>query len=223
MGLEVWTVVRHGTSPQTSSANRPMASRRGGGPDRRQTIMAVASSRRRGRGSRSPCATPPRCKGRPRSSCANCSGSRASRPRRSSPIGCAPTPLRRRNSAYRLAMSKACARRNYNWPSRGDATRGAVSIAGERVPDRSRGESRAAVRLSSGWHWGRGRPVPAARGFPRQHGLLDEVPREISKRCGDDYGNEKVSPGSDLSAYQRGARGGRRHIATGTPNAPSRA
>lgn len=63
MGLEVWTVVRHGTSPQTSSANRPMASRRGGGPDRRQTIMAVASSRRRGRGSRSPCATPPRCKG----------------------------------------------------------------------------------------------------------------------------------------------------------------
>ena len=48
--------------------------------------------------------------GRPRSSCANCSGSRASRPRRSSPIGCAPTERRRRNSAYRLDMSKACAR-----------------------------------------------------------------------------------------------------------------
>ena len=48
--------------------------------------------------------------GRPRNLCANCSRSRASRLRRSSPIGCDPTEQRRRNSAYRLDMSKACGR-----------------------------------------------------------------------------------------------------------------
>src|ERR1700677_494905 len=53
MGAEVRAVVRQGTSPQTSSANCPVASRRDGGPDRRQTILALAGGRRRGRGFRS--------------------------------------------------------------------------------------------------------------------------------------------------------------------------
>src|SRR5271169_2781490 len=54
MGAEVRAVVRQGTSPQTSSANLAMAPRRDGYPDRRQTILALAGGRRRGRGSRSP-------------------------------------------------------------------------------------------------------------------------------------------------------------------------
>ena len=48
--------------------------------------------------------------GRPRSSCANCSGSRASRPRRLSPISSALMGQPRRNWACRLATSKACGR-----------------------------------------------------------------------------------------------------------------
>src|SRR5271167_1127732 len=63
MGVEVRAVVRQGTSPQTSSANRAVAHRRDGCPDWRQTILALAGGRRRGRGSRSPCATAARRKG----------------------------------------------------------------------------------------------------------------------------------------------------------------
>src|SRR5271170_2103347 len=63
MGAEVRAVVRQGTSPQTSSANLAMAPRRDGYPDRRPTILALAGGRRRGRGSRSPCATAARRKG----------------------------------------------------------------------------------------------------------------------------------------------------------------
>ena len=48
--------------------------------------------------------------GRPRSSCANCSGNSALRLRRWSLISCAPMERPRRNWAYRLAMSKACGR-----------------------------------------------------------------------------------------------------------------
>src|SRR6202453_3469927 len=63
MGVEVRAVVRQGTSPQTSSASPVMAPRRDGYPDQRPTILALASCRRRGRGSRSPCATAARRKG----------------------------------------------------------------------------------------------------------------------------------------------------------------
>jgi hypothetical protein len=100
------------TSAPTSAnakADLTLASRRDGGSDRRQTILTLASGRRRGRFSTCWCnggAAP----GRPRNLCANCSRSRASRLRRSSPIGCAPTERRRRNSAYRFDMSKACSR-----------------------------------------------------------------------------------------------------------------
>src|ERR1700677_1923122 len=63
MGAEVRAVVRQGTSPQTSSAHVAVAPRRNGGSDRRPTILALAGGRRRGRGSRSPCATAARRKG----------------------------------------------------------------------------------------------------------------------------------------------------------------
>jgi hypothetical protein len=48
MGVEVRAVVRQGTSPQTSSTYLAMAPRRDGGADQRQTILALASGRRRG-------------------------------------------------------------------------------------------------------------------------------------------------------------------------------
>src|SRR5271170_5823281 len=63
MGIEVRAVVRQGTSPQTSSAYLALASGRDGYPDWRPTILALAGGRRRGRGSRYPCATAARRKG----------------------------------------------------------------------------------------------------------------------------------------------------------------
>src|SRR5271156_265928 len=63
MGVKIRAVIRQGASPQTSSANLALASRRDGGSDRRQTILALAGGRRRGRGSRSPCAAAARREG----------------------------------------------------------------------------------------------------------------------------------------------------------------
>src|ERR1700722_6018483 len=48
MGVEVRPVVRQGTSPQTSSTYLAMAPGRDGGANQRQTILALASGRRRG-------------------------------------------------------------------------------------------------------------------------------------------------------------------------------
>src|ERR1700722_18226434 len=57
MGVEVRAVVRQGTSPPTSSAQLALASGRDGSSDRRQAVVALASGRRRRRGSRSAGAT----------------------------------------------------------------------------------------------------------------------------------------------------------------------
>ena len=57
MGVEVRAVVRQGTSPQTSSTHLAPASGRDASSDRRQANLALASGRRRRRGSRSADAT----------------------------------------------------------------------------------------------------------------------------------------------------------------------